>query len=176
MTREPGGTVAAEQIRSLVLAAPEGAELSDLSVALLMNAARVDHVEKVIAPALRQGEAVLCDRYFDSTRVYQSISGQVPPRTLDRLAGISVGQYVPDLTMILDAPPSAVLERRFSRGESADRFEQADLSFHEAVRKGFLEIAQAFPSRCCIINATLAEDDVEALALQAIEDRVGLLL
>lgn len=166
----------AERVRELVLSAPESESLSDMATAFLMNAARVDHVEKIIAPALRRGEAVLCDRFFDSTRVYQSITGQVNPRMLDRLSGIAVGQYVPDVTLILDAPPEAVLQRRTSRGETSDRFERADLNFHEAVRRGFLELSRAFPNRCCVINATMSAEDVEQLALRAIEDRLGLVL
>lgn len=160
----------------MVLSTPDGNDVSDLSLALLMNAARAEHVVKVIAPALKRGEAVICDRFFDSTRVYQSVSGEVPIRTLDRLSGIAVGRFVPDLTLILDADPADMLKRRVDRGEVDDRFERAGQPFHDAVRKGFLDLAKAYPGRCYVVDASRSANEVEQIALRVLEDRLGLVL
>jgi dTMP kinase len=157
LTREPGGTPFAEQVREFILAS-RTAEHGALAEALLFYAARAEHLEKVIRPALSGGRWVVCDRYSDSSRVYQSLAGGLPLETYLALEQIVVAQTVPDLTCILDVPPEAGLRRATARqglpGQpAADRYEGRDLHFHERLRKGFLEIAHSEPQRCVVIDA-----------------------
>lgn len=171
VTREPGGTPLAERVRALALTPPDGEAWSPLAHALLMNTARQDHLEKLIRPALARGAWVLCDRFADSTLVYQSIDG-VSTETLRQLQDMIVGPTAPDLTLILDAPPQALFERREQRAIS-DVFEAKDLSFHKAVREGFRAIAEQAPERCHLIDALVAPEDVLARAMSAIDERLG---
>ncbi len=178
VTREPGGTPFAEQVRALILS-PDVAEHEPLSEALLFYAARADHIDKVIGPALRRGAFVLCDRFSDSTRVYQSIAGGLAERVLERLEETVVGQARPDLTIILDIDPGVGLARAQARrasesgsvrssagsseaGAGADKYERQKLAFHEKLRAGFLAIAAREPSRCVVIDG---DRPAEAAAL-----------
>lgn len=170
LTREPGGTPLAERIRELVLSPPGDDEWSPVAEALLMNAARADHVEKKIAPALARGEWVVCDRFIDSTRVYQGIGG-VSDELLAIMQQEVTAQAFPDLTLILDAPVDMVIERRADRG-TTDTFEARPTSFHEAVREGFLRVAAASPDRCVVIDALQVPAAVLDQALKAIEERL----
>lgn len=133
VTREPGGTLLAEHIRTIALTPPDGETWSPLAHALLMNTSRDDHLAKLIRPALEAGTWVLCDRFADSTRAYQSIDG-VSQKALSALEQIVVGDTQPDLTLLLDGPPEALLARRQARGGEADVFEGKDLEFHNRVR------------------------------------------
>ena len=160
LTREPGGTPRAEAIRALVLTPPGGRPFSPLAEALLMNAARRDHLDELIRPALDAGTWVICDRFSDSTRVYQGVSGEVSPEVLQNLEDHVVGQTRPDLTLILDAPVSVAHERRAARKGSQDVFEQRDLDFHQSVRLAFSDIARAEPVRCKLIDASLPANEV----------------
>ena len=166
LTREPGGTKAAEAIRDLALHAPDNSPLSPTTQALLMNAARADHFEKVIQPALSLGEIVICDRFADSTRVYQGTCGGVPSSNLSALEHVSFKDKVPQLTFILDACPKDLIARRQARdsGEPLDAFEARDLAFHQAVREGFLDIAKQESERCVVLNALESEDVLAAQA------------
>jgi dTMP kinase len=162
-TREPGGSPHAEDLREVILsgfARPFGSE----GEALLFAAARIDHVDATILPALARGQWVVCDRFADSTRAYQGAAGDLPSDYIDNLERVAVGQNNPDLTLILDLPPEAGLERANARrgpGET-DRFEAEGLAFHETLRRAFLEIAAREPERCAVIDALKNEDDVEA--------------
>lgn len=156
-TREPGGTPLAESVRSLVLHPPQGETWSALAEALLMNTARADHLEKRIRPSLEQGKYVLCDRFSDSTRAYQSAGGKLALEDLIAIESIVLGETKPDITFILDASPEKLVERRRQRGECKDVFELRDLAFHTAVRKAFLDIAIAEPDRCHVLDALLDE-------------------
>ena len=122
--------------------------------ALLFAAARIEHVDKTIAPALRRGAWVVCDRFADSTRAYQGAAGNLPQRWIERLEEITLGPLRPDLTLVLDLPPEAGLERaRRRRGAmSADRFEVEGLAFHETLRRAFLAIAASEPGRCAVLT------------------------
>ncbi len=171
-TREPGGTPLAEAVRNLALHPPGGETWSPLAHALLMNTARQDHLEKKIRPALKQGTWVLCDRFADSTRAYQSVDG-VSHAALTGFERAVVGDTMPDLTLILDAPPETLLSRRSERG-TTDAFEARDIAFHEAVRAAFLSIAEGEPDRCVIINANQSPAQVLADALHQIESRLKL--
>ena len=172
VTREPGGTTLAEKVRALALNPPSDETWSPLSHALLMNTSRADHLEKRIRPALARGEWVLCDRFADSTRAYQSIDG-VPTETLLTIERAVVAETRPHLTLILDADPAALAERRQQRG-TQDVFEAKDLRFHETVRAAFLAIAEAEPDRCVVIDALQSPPQVLAMALDAISTRLGL--
>ncbi len=170
-TREPGGTPLAEAVRGLALHPPEGARWTPLSEALLMNAARADHIKGLIAPALADGSWVISDRFADSTRAYQSASGGVAMADLRALENMVVGDMRPDLTLVLDAPPEALLGRREARGVS-DAFEQRDRDFHTAVRLAFLAIAKDEPERCAVIDAAATPDEAAAAAWGVMSERL----
>ena len=170
VTREPGGTPLAEAVRSLALTPPEGDSWSPLAHALLMNTAREDHLVKKIRPALAAGTWVISDRFADSTRAYQSIDG-VDLETLLAIESAIVGETRPDLTLILDAAPEALAERRRIR-DVTDVFEAKAAAFHEQVRAAFLAIADAEPERCAIIDALGSPEEVLARALSALEQRL----
>lgn len=160
VTREPGGTPRAEAVRALVLNPPGGKPFSPLAEALLMHAARRDHLDLLICPALIAGKWVICDRFSDSTRVYQGVSGEVSPEVLLDLERHSVASFKPDLTLILDAPVDVTKVRRTARAGTQDVFERKDEAFHEAVRSAFLDIARQDPDRCKLIDASRPAEDV----------------
>jgi len=173
-TREPGGSPLAETVRDLVLNPPGGHTWSPLAEALLMNAARSDHIDRLIMPALEAGTTVISDRYSDSTRVYQSAGARVPMDQLVGLEMVVTAAARPDLTLILDAPPEELAKRRDARGGPADAFEARNMAFHEAVRAGFLEIARAEPERCVVLNALASPSRLLERALGAIDSRLHL--
>jgi dTMP kinase len=172
MTREPGGTPGAEQLRDILL---KGAtdRWSPVTEALLMYAARVDHVERLIEPALARGAWVISDRFADSTMAYQGTAGGVPVERIRQLHAAALGDFNPDLTLILDLDPRTGLERTVSRGEDATRFERFDADFHARLRQAFLDIAAREPERCMVLDAGEAPEAVAAAARAAIETRLG---
>lgn len=174
-TREPGGTAKAEAIRRIILdgtARPLGADAE----AILFAAARADHVDRVIRPALAAGQWVICDRYSDSTRVYQGAVGGVAQTVISALERVAVGATRPDLTLILDLPAEAALARMAARqkasGERPDRFEQDELALHERRRQAFLDIAATEPERCAVIDAARSEDEVADLVWATVTARL----
>ncbi|MCC5980114.1 MAG: dTMP kinase [Oceanicaulis sp.] len=171
-TREPGGTPGAEEIRKLLV---EGTadRWQPISEALLLYAARHDHVERHIKPALAAGRWVISDRFFDSTTAYQGAAGGVDAQTLATLRQLVLGDFAPDLTLILDLDPEAGLTRAGSRGTGEARFESKGLAFHQRLRQGFLDITKAEPERCVVIDAGQPPETVLADALAAIETRLG---
>lgn len=175
-TREPGGTVLAEAIRDMVLHPPEGQTWSPMAEALLMNAARTDHLEKKIRPALADGDWVLCDRFADSTRVYQSVHGGVSVDVLKLLEASVLGETRPDLTLVLDAPVEQAAERRAERGTAKDSFEARDKAFHEAVRQAFIDVACSEPQRCILLDASRPAEAVAEAAWKHITERLGAFL
>jgi dTMP kinase len=173
-TREPGGTPAAEAVRALLIGGgPE--RWTPMSETLLVQAARHDHVARLIAPALAAGQWVLCDRFSDSTRVYQGIAGELGLDLIDRLHRAVFGDLLPDLTLILDLPAAAGLARR-QAAQSGNRFEQKPRAYHERVRAGFLAIARAEPARCVLIDADRPEDAVADSVRAAVSLRFDLAL
>lgn len=168
-TREPGGSPGAEAIRHILLsgaAEPFGPEME----AILFAAARSDHVEQLIRPALASGKIVLCDRFVDSSRVYQGAGGSLDPAFMAALERISVGGMMPDLTFILDVDPAEGLRRASSRrgGGEPDRFERESRTVHEQRRAAFLEIARWEPDRCVVIDASAEPDSVERAVAAAV--------
>ncbi len=178
LTREPGGSPFAEQVRNLALD-PETAPHSPLSEALLFYAARADHIEKLIRPALVAGRWVISDRFSDSTRVYQVEAGGLPLEVFKALELIVVKLTYPDLTFILDIPAEAGLSRATTRrlaraiaGDDADAYERRDVEFHERLRQGFLDIAKGEPRRCKVIDGTGPPEQVAAEVWEHVERRM----
>jgi dTMP kinase len=169
-TREPGGTPSADEIRNLLVRG-DGDRWSPLSEALLFAAARNDHLERVVRPALEKGAWVLCDRYFDSTWAYQVAGGSLPEPVFDALHQI-ISADRPDLTIILDVDPQAGVARSRGSEKGEARFEAMNAAFHARVRDAFLIIARREPDRCVVINSALPKDAVLRAALEAIESRV----
>jgi dTMP kinase len=138
-----------------------------------MYAARRDHVERVIRPALERGAWVLCDRFADSTRAYQGAAGGVAPALIAALETHILEETRPDLTLIFDMPVDVGLQRAHERAGSEMRFESKGLAFHERLREGFLAIARAEPGRCAVVDARGTLDEVEAAVWAAIESRLA---
>jgi dTMP kinase len=164
LTREPGGTPLAERVRQIVL--ERGDEpLSAVTETLLMFAARALHVESVIAPALRQRQWVVCDRFTDATRAYQGSGRGVDAALIDTLARAVHPQLTPHCTLLLDLPVAAGLSRARARGGGvADRFEAETVGFFERVRAGYLELARREPERIHVIDATAPLEEVQRSA------------
>ena len=159
-TREPGGAPGAEAIRSLLV---EGAtdRWSPETEILLFTAARRDHAERTILPALARGATVLCDRFIDSTRVYQGAVRSDLRATVDAIHRLAIG-IEPDLTLVLDLAPDVARRRDAARASGEDRFERFGADFQARLRAGFLALAAEFPDRCRVVDAGGARDDVAA--------------
>lgn len=176
-TREPGGTPGAEIIRRAVMSG-KVADLGPFAEALMMNAARDDHLNELVRPALAKGEWVVCDRFADSTRAYQGALGGVEPQVLAAMEESVVGDTRPDLTVILDLDPEIGLARARARtraeGGTGDRFEDEDLETHRRLRQAFLDIATAEPERCVVVDGSGEIDDVTERVWSAVSRRCGL--
>ena len=172
-TREPGGSPKAEALREVLLSGA-GQRFGAAGEAILFSAARIDHIDRTIEPALARGAWVISDRFADSTRAYQGALGKLDPRFILELERISIGRTRPDLTIFLDIPPEAGLLRISKRrnGDPADRFESEGMEFHTALRKAFGEIARAEPERCVTVNALAPEDEVAEVIWREVETRV----
>ena len=157
VTREPGGTPEAEKIRDF-LVKRDGGNWTPMAECLLLYAARQMHVEELIKPALAEGKIVISDRFADSTRAYQSFGHGLPLATVEELNTLSLGDFGPDLTFILDLPVATGLARAGRRLNAAqsqeDRFENLGSPFHERLRQGYLDIARRDSARCVVIDAT----------------------
>jgi len=173
VTREPGGSPGGEIIRHLVLSGM-GKLLGPEAETLLFAAARDDHVHTVIEPALTQGTWVLCDRFSDSTRVYQGRLGKVPSGLLNAMQRVTIGDLKPDLTIILDVPVEVGLKRAAARrGNGApDRFEAEDIKFHQDLRDAYRQIAAEDPERCVLIDATASPEAVATQVWTALRDHL----
>lgn len=167
VTREPGGTLLSEKIRGLLLDVQEES-MTEMSELLLVFAARAQHLETLIRPALAQGKWVVCDRFTDATFAYQGAGRGLDRSTIATLESLVQGELRPDLTIILDLDPATGMERATNRG-SLDRFEQEELAFFHKVRQCYLEIAAAEPQRCVIVDASQELAAVRA-SLEAILD------
>jgi dTMP kinase len=169
MTREPGGTPGAEAIRALVVqgTVDRWAPSTEL---LLLTAARDDHVRRVIQPALAAGSWVLCDRFIDSTRVYQGIAGKLGVECVDRLHELVLPDLRPDLTLLLDLDPRIGLARRGEDGAES-RFESKGVDYHLQVRDGFRRLADSEPGRFAVIDAEPAAAEVAVAVWAVISER-----
>jgi dTMP kinase len=171
-TREPGGSAGAEAIRRLLLEG-EGERWDAAAEALLLVAARRDHVAKLIEPALARGVWVVSDRFSDSTLAYQGYGRGLAPAGIAELYRFALGGFAPDLTVILDLPVEIGLARAAARHGAADRFERLDHAFHERLRQGFREIAAAEPVRCVVIDAAAGAQSVHSAVVAAVAQRLG---
>jgi dTMP kinase len=173
LTREPGGSTGAEIIRHILLsgiAKPLGAETE----VILFAAARDDHVRSTILPALEAGRWVICDRFIDSTRVYQGVLGNVDQRLIRSLERVTVGPAVPELTFILDVPAEIGLARAKSRrGQgAADRFEAESIDFHEKLRQAYRALAKEEPERCVLVDGRAPRDVVAERIWSTVRERL----
>ncbi len=162
-TREPGGSPGAEALRHVILSGA-AESFGPAMEAILFAAARNDHVNEIIRPAVKRGAIVICDRFMDSTRVYQGASGALTQGFIDELEKVAIDGMVPDMTIILDIDPASGMRRAASRrgpGE-ADRFEKEALDMHERRRRAYLEIAEDDADRCVVIDAARSPDEVFA--------------
>ncbi len=174
VTREPGGSSGAEKIRDILL--DPNSEWDPPTEALLHFAARADHYTTKIAPALRAGHWVLCDRFADSTRAYQGYGLGLDMTAIETLYEIALDDFEPDLTIILDIPVETGVKRMLERGADPDRYEKMDTAFHERLRQGFLDIARKDPLRCAVIDADSDLDNVTARIFDCVETRLGVTL
>lgn len=158
MTREPGGSPGAEEIRQLLLTGDTDRWSAETEI-LLFTAARRDHLEKTIEPALAAGKTVVSDRFADSTRVYQGATRGDLRGMVDSLHSLMIGRE-PDLTFIIDMDPATALERGLARKSGEDRFEDFGLAFQETLRHGFLALAHANPDRCILIDGNRTADQI----------------
>lgn len=173
VTREPGGTHTAEVIRT-VLVGGDVHRWSPLSEVLLHYAARREHLDRTILPALAAGQWVVCDRFADSTMAYQGCGHQIGCADVRAIHRIVVGGFRPDLTLILDLAVEQGLARARARSGSEDRYERMDRGFHQRVRHGFLAIARDEPERCVIVDARRSPEAVATEILMRVRSRFGL--
>lgn len=169
VTREPGGSPGAEAVRHVLLsgaAEPFGPEME----ALLFAAARSDHVEQVIRPAVERGAIVLCDRFLDSSRVYQGVTGNLDPDFMMAVERVAINGMMPDMTLILDLDPVEGLRRATARRgqDVADRFEKETVDIHQRRRNAYLAIAENEPDRCVVIDAAKDQEEVEHAITDAV--------
>jgi dTMP kinase len=172
VTREPGGSLGAEMIRALLVTG-ETDRWSPISETLLMYAARRDHIERTIAPALAAGDWVVSDRFADSTRAYQGAGGGAPASLIQTLERHVLGETRPDLTLILDLPVEVGMARAMSRDHAETRFEAKGAAFHERLREGFLAIARVEAARCVVIDASQPAEAVETAIWAAVAGRLA---
>ncbi|MGB6534723.1 MAG: dTMP kinase [Xanthobacteraceae bacterium] len=174
LTREPGGSPGAEIIRHVLLSGA-AKPLGPQAEAMLFAAARQDHVQLAIEPALEAGKWVICDRFADSTRVYQGALGKVDLRLIKALERVCMGDLLPDLTFILDLPVEAGLQRLAQRRGDAgpDRFEAEDVEFHENLRRAYLALSADEPQRCMVIDAGGTKEEIAKQIWTAVTSRLN---
>ncbi|QJE72899.1 dTMP kinase [Aerophototrophica crusticola] len=172
-TREPGGSPGAEEIRALLVTGKPG-RWQPLTEALLLNAARHQHIAETVEPALAAGTWVLCDRYADSTFAYQGAGHGLDPGVLRTLHAIATGGLTPDLTFVFDIDPAVGLTRAASRRGTEDRYEQMDLAFHGRLRDAYLALARSEPARCLLVDSSRSVEAIQSDLRAALRDRLGL--
>lgn len=173
LTREPGGTAVGESIRAMLLDHHDYAILPETE-ALLMTAARAQHVREVIEPARAEGRIVLCDRFVGSTYAYQGGGRRLGFEGLAAIQQFATDGIEPDLTLLLDVPVEIGLRRRHADPESLNRIDRADLAFHERVRQAYVQLSSQRPDRWAVIDATGSADDVAGAIAEAVHHRLGL--
>ena len=171
-TREPGGSPGAEAIRDLVLRGAAD-RWSPVTETLLMYAARRDHIERVIRPALARGAWVVCDRFADSTRAYQGAAGGTDPALIAALETFILEEVRPDLTLIFDLSPEVGVGRAMDRAGAELRFESKGAAFHTRLRQAFLEIVAAEPGRCALIDASGSIEAVDQAVWTTVAERLA---
>ena len=172
-TREPGGSAGAEALRGLLVRGDPD-RWSPVSETLILSAAREDHLERLIRPALARGAWIVCDRFADSTRAYQGAGGGAPSELISALEAAVVGRDRPDLTILLDIPVEVGLARAARRGGGEQRFERKDPAFHHRLRAAYLAIAEAEPDRCRRVDAELDADQAAEVIWAIVAKRFAL--
>ncbi len=170
VTREPGGAPSAEEIRALLVTG-EPDRWTPLTEALLHTAARQEHLENTVRPALASGRWVLCDRFYDSTMAYQGYAQGLGKGLVEQLNALVVRDTVPDLTLVFDLPVEQGLSRAQIREGNEDRYERMGQSFHEALRSAFLDIARENASRCELLDASQSIDQIAGRVWKIVEAR-----
>jgi dTMP kinase len=173
-TFEPGGTSVADQIRGLFTNPPEGETLDRRTELLLVCASRAQHVERVIKPALNSEKIVICDRFSDSTRVYQGALAKNDLQKMEEIIAFAEGGCNPQLTFLLDAPVDVLADRLEKRGGEQSRFDRAGKEVHELIRKSFLNVADDFPDRIVLLNAAEPPEKLVQKAFDLIQKKMEL--
>ena len=172
VTREPGGTLIGEKIRNLLQDPSYENEISDMTELLLFSASRAELIASCIQPALDRGEIVICDRFYDSTYVYQGLGRAIDINTVKKLNQITVGTLKPDLTILLDLDAATGIQRAKNRQSGElDRIENESLAFFEAVRDGYLELAKEEPERFKVINGQLSVDTIREIIWDTVQNK-----
>ena len=172
ITREPGGTLIGEKIRNLLQDPSLKNEISDMAELLLFSASRAELIASRIQPALKRGEIVICDRFYDSTYVYQGLGRAIGMDIVEQLNQMTVGTLKPDLTILLDLDAKVGIERAKSRQSgNLDRIENESITFFEAVRNGYLELAQKEPERFKTIDGLLSVDAIKEIVWDTVENK-----
>ena len=174
-TREPGGTEGAEAIRELLVTGKTN-RWDPMTELLLHFAARRDHVEKVVKPALKAGKWVICDRFMDSTFAYQGYGHGSGAGFVEMMHHLVIGNLMPDVTIILDIAPGEGIGRTHKRNGNENRYEQMASQFHEHVRLGFLSAAAKYPERCALIDATQSIEAIQREIAGVVKERLGVKL
>jgi dTMP kinase len=173
-TREPGGTPLGEAIRNLLQHDDAGQGMSSEAELLLFAASRAQHVRELIAPAIAADQIVLCDRFLDSTTVYQGVARAINAQEVDRINQFAVGSTLPDLTILIDLPPEIGLARVHKRSDGQlDRMEQEAIEFFQAVRQGYLALAAAEPKRFHVINGSQSIESLEAKIWEIVQNKLS---
>jgi dTMP kinase len=174
-TREPGGSEGAEKIRNLLVTGDKDAWNAETET-VLFYAARMDHLSRLISPALAAGKYVVCDRFADSTRVYQGVGKGLPTQFIQMLHRLTIGNLMPDITLIFDINPEEGLKRAHARRGTETRFESMDMEFHHRIRAGFLAIAKEEPSRCIVFDASQDKVTLHKQVIESLNHKLGLAL
>ena len=169
-TREPGGTALGESVRNLLQYDDAGQGMSPEAELLLFAASRAQHVRELIAPAIAQGQIVLCDRFLDSTTVYQGVARAIDSKKVDTINQFAIGDTNPDLTILIDLPPEIGLARVHARSDGQlDRMEKEAIEFFQAVRQGYLDLAKSEPKRFLVLDGSQSVEELETQIWQKVE-------
>ena len=169
-TREPGGTALGESVRNLLQYDDAGQGMSPEAELLLFAASRAQHVRELIAPAIAEGQIVLCDRFLDSTTVYQGVARAIDSKKVDTINQFAIGDTNPDLTILIDLPPEIGLARVHARSDGQlDRMEKEAIEFFHAVRQGYLDLAKSEPKRFLVLDGSQSVEDLETQIWQKVE-------
>ena len=169
-TREPGGTALGESVRNLLQYDDAGQGMSPEAELLLFAASRAQHVRELIVPAIAEGQIVLCDRFLDSTTVYQGVARAIDSKKVDTINQFAIGDTMPDLTILIDLPPEIGLARVHARsGGQLDRMEKEAIEFFQAVRQGYLDLAKSEPKRFLVLDGSQSVEELETQIWQKVE-------
>ena len=174
ISREPGGTALGEEIRHLLKHSASGENMIPRAELLLFAASRAQHVDELIKPAIESGKVVICDRFLDSTTVYQGVARAIDKDTVETINQVAIDTTLPDVTVLIDLDPEEGFRRIQSRNtEPPDRMEQEHMDFYQAVRQGYLDLAQSESNRFLVVDGHQSIDDVESSIWNGIKERIN---